>query len=402
MVRVVWSLLLLFAWSATLVAADPPIIIEVSNPGAHATALRMIEHPLDSLTGDFAVRGPDGKHLPAAYDAKATMLRFLAEVPAGGGKYTLAKGVRSTAKMPAWKKAKFDAEELALDKAKDAKRIKRVSGALENGRLKVSVLRTENVHGRIEIAALKGGYKLQLSPLGASVGCVETAELGKQADEVYRSGKRDFAELFSVFPSIATEAQVEEPNPLQRVLKVKCYEYTRKNNDEKLSLFETCGYDVTLTWNSPVVRIASTRKLKTGYFNHNGVNLNEIYIDTQPIGYANDGGESADIKLPAGVDVQTMDFDRAMLLRDKTGATAIMQPDFKKLAIYQPCVVLAKDRIMLVLSQSWHEGWKAIEIKAGDFNDTMTLACDVGASAKKLKDWEAELAPAAAPDSEKK
>lgn len=388
MKRLLFALVLVWAWSATAIAKDEPVIIEIANAGAHATAVRVIEHELEALSGGFAVKGPDGKDVPAAYDAKQKKLRFLASVPAGGGKFALHRGAKSSAKMPVWKKGKSDTDKQAVALGKN---VKRASGEFENGLLKVSMLREKTLHGRLEIAALKGGYKLLLSPLGASSGCVETAEIGAQVNESYQRGEKVHPEIFNIYPSIATGIAFAEPNPFQRTMTVTCHDWARKNNDKTLQLFDECSFEVTLTWESPVVAIKTTRKLKTTYFNHNGVNLNEIYVDALPIGYGADGAEIKDTNITGTV--LTLEFERAMWLRDKTGATVICQPDFKKLGIYKPCVVLAKDRIMTILSQSWHEGWKAIEIKAGDYVDTMTLACNVGEGDKTLKDWTAELLP---------
>ena len=46
---------------------------------------------------------------------------------------------------------------------------------------------------------------------------------------------------------------------------------------------------------------------------------------------------------------------------------------------------------MTIISQSWHEGWKATEIPKGDYEDTMTLICNVGESKKTLEDWVGEI-----------
>lgn len=399
MKRLVLTLLLLWLWSAIAVAKDEPVIIDIPNAGAQATALRVIEYPLDALAGDFAIKGPDGKEVPAAFDSKAKLLRFLASVPAGGGKFTLAKGVKSSAKLPAWKKPKINKEKLKIE----SETIDWASTSLENGLLSATVQPVKTLPGRLEIKALKGDYAFSLSPLGSSVGCVETEADGKKVDEDYRKGVKNSPELFKLIPCVPTAITIAEPDPFRRVIKVTCYVYARKNEGAAPKLFDFAGYDVQLTWNSPVVTITSTRKQTKAYYNHNGVDLNEIFIDQLPIGYQADDGEMADAKLAAGGDVLTLKFERAMLIRDKTGSTAVLQPDFKKLAIYKPCVVLASDRIMTILSQSWHEGWKAIEIKAGDYIDTMTLACNVGADAKTLKDWVTELLPAdAAPPAKDK
>lgn len=389
MKRLILTLLALWLWSATAVAKDEPIVIEVPNASAQATALRVIEHPLDALTGDFAVKGPDGKEVPAAYDAKAKLLRFLGRVPAGGGKFTLNKGTKSSAKLPAWKKPKVKQEKLKIEN----ETIDWTSTSLDNGLVSATVQPVKSLPGRLEIKALKGDYAFSLSPLGSSVGCVETEAEGKKVDDDYSKGVKSSPELFKLIPCIPVAITIAEPDPFRRVIKVTCFVYARKNEGVVPKLFDFVGYDVQLTWNSPVVTITSTRKQTKSYYNHNGVDLNEIFIDQLPIGYQADDGEMADTKLAPGGDVLALKFDRAMLIRDKTGSTVVMQPDFKRLSIYKACVVLASDRIMTIQSQSWHEGWKPIEIKAGDYVDTMTLACDVGAEAKTLKDWTVELLP---------
>ncbi|MCA8911670.1 MAG: hypothetical protein KDB82_08185 [Planctomycetes bacterium] len=380
---------------ALLVALLLPVVVvakddegqkfEIANDSAHATAVKVIE--LDAKVGSkFAVEGPDGKQVPAYYDKKAKKLLVLASVPAGGGAFTVYDGQSSKAKDPKWKKPKTKKE----GKLKLGKTITRMSGEFENDLLKVSVPALSTVHGRVIIEANKGDYKLELSPLGASAGCVETEEIGKDVNESYMRGQKVHDEVFSIFPSVATDIEVLEPNPFQRVLRVECYAWARKNSGDTLDLFKECGYEITLTWGAPVVKIHSWRNQEKTFWNHNGVDLNEIYIDQQPPTMQCDDEEEATSRVVSG-NVLDIPFDKSLLLTDKTGSTVVYQPDFKKLKIYKECMALAKDRIMTIISQSWHEGWKPIEIKAGEYNDTMYLACDVGKSGKTLQEWVAEV-----------
>jgi hypothetical protein len=173
-------------------------------------------------------------------------------------------------------------------------------------------------------------------------------------------------------------------------MRVECFAWARKNSGDTLDLFKECGYEITLTWGSPVVKIHSWRNQNKTFWNHNGVDLNEIYIDRQPPTMRCDDEEKATPRAVSGK-VLTIPFEKSLLLTDKTGSTVVHQPDFKQLKIYKGCMVLAKDRIMTILSQSWHEGWNPIEIPKGEYKDTMYLACDVGTSDKSLKEWVGEL-----------
>lgn len=383
---------LVLAGTVSVKAKDAePIVLDFAHGGAFATEQRVLEHEF-KLSGDFAVRDAAGKDLPVSYDKKAGKILILAGVPAGGGKFTLHQGVKSKAKLPVWKKHKLETEKQQIDLGK---KVKRVTAELQSDVLKLELPAEKTIHGRIELSSIKGNWKLALSPLGASVGCVETAAMGEAVNESYQKGEPSHPEVFVVYPSIATKATVLEPNPFQRTLRVETFVYARKNSDRKLDLFDDTGFEVTLTWGSPIVTIHAWRKLKTTFFNHNGVNLNEIYLDAMPIQLQCDAeAEARELKLQPGAKVAPFEFERTLWMRDKTGACVIHQPDFKRLGVYKPCTVAAADRIMTVISQSWHEGWKAIEIKAGDYSDTMTVACNVGDSEKKLKDWIAELEPA--------
>jgi hypothetical protein len=382
MTRLATSLLLILLLPLAVAAKDEGQEFEIANASTHDTAIKVIV--LDAKVGAiFAVDGPDGKHVPAWYDKKQKKVLVLASVPAGGGTFTVLDGEKSKAKDPKWGKLKTkDEGKVSLGKV-----VERVSGEFESDVLKVSIPVDKQVHGRLVIEAKKGEYKFELSPLGQSVGCVETEEIGKAVNESYQAGQQVHDEVFVVIPCIPVEVKLLEPNPFQRTVRVECHTWSRKNNADTLELFDEASYEVTLTWGSPVVRTRSLRKLKTGYWNHNGFNLNEIYVDQPPTVQCDDEEEAK--TLPAGE--ATIEFESSMLIQDKTGSTVVYQPDFKKLKIYRETVFFKTDRIMTVLSQSWHEGWKAIEIKAGDYEDTMTLACDVESSGKTLKEWVAEF-----------
>lgn len=380
------AMLVLLLWPLAVVAKDNEgEKIEVANESAYATAVKIIA--LDTKVGSkFAVEGPDGKAVPAYYDKKQKKLLVMASVPAGGGTFTVRDGQVSKAKDPKWGKPKISKE----GKLKLGKTITRMSGEFENDLLEVSVPALPTVHGRVIIKARKGDYKLEFSPLGASVGCVETEEIGNDVNESYPQGQTVHDEVFSIYPSIATDVEVLEPNPFQRTMRVECYVWAKKNGGDTLDLFKEVGFEITLTWGSPVVKIRSWRNQDKTFWNHNGVNLNEIYIDQQPPRIQADDEAETTSRVITG-NVLVIPFEKSMLLTDKTGSTVVHQPDFKKLAIYKECVVLAKDRIMTIQSQSWHEGWKPIEIKAGEYEDSVTLACDVGDSDKPLGEWIAEL-----------
>ena len=382
MKRLATSLLLILLLPLAVAAKDEGQKFDIANAGSQATAVKVIA--LDAKVGaTFAVDGPDGKHVPAWYDKKQKKVLVLASVPAGGGTFTVRDGEKSKAKDPKWGKPKTKEE----GKVSLGKTVERVSGEFESDLLELSVPVNKEVSGRVVIKAKKTEYKLELTPLGQSSGCVETEAIGKEVNESYGKGEKVHDEVFVIIPSVPVEIKLLEPNPFQRTLRVECHTWSRKNNDKTLELFDEAYYEVTLTWGSPVVRVHSLRKLKTTYWNHNGFNLNEIYVEQPPTVQCDEQAEPK--TLPAGE--SPIEFESSMLLKDKTGSTVVYQPDFKGLKIYRECMFFKADRIMTVLSQSWHEGWKAIEIKAATYEDTMTLACDVESSDKTLKEWVGEF-----------
>lgn len=357
---------------------------EVANPSKHATAVKVIA--LDTkASGKFAVVAPDGEHVPAYYDKKEKQLLVLASVPAEGGTFTLLKGVSSKAKDPKWGKLKTKKE----GKVKLGKNVTRISGEFESDLWEVSVPVDKAVHGRVIIKAKAGDYKLELSPLGSSVGCVETKEIGDAVNESYQAGQQVHDEVFSIFPSIPVDIELLEPNPFQRVIRVETHVWARKNGGDTLDLFDETGYEITLTWNSPIITVRSWRKQDETFFNHNGVDLNEIYVE-HPVAMQCDDEEAISDRRITGK-VLDIPFKKSFLLKEKSGATVVHQPDFEKLGIYKECLVLGRDRLMTIISQSWHEGWKPIEIPKGDYEDTMLLICNVGESSKSLRDWVAEI-----------
>jgi hypothetical protein len=343
MKRLTLSLLVLLLLPLVVAAKDEGQKFEIANAGTQDTAVKVIT--LDAKVGaTFAVDGPDGKHMPAWYDKKQKKVLVLASVPAGGGTFTVLDGEKSKAKDPKWGKLKTKDE----GKVSLGKTVERVSGEFESDLLKVSVPVNKEVHGRLVIEAKRTDYKLELSPLGQSVGCVETEAIGKEVNESYGKGEKVHDEVFLIIPSVPVGIKLVEPNPFQRTIRVECHTWSRKNNADTLELFDEASYEVTLTWGSPVVRVHSLRKLKTTYWNHNGFNLNEIYVEEPPTVQCDEQTEAK--ALPAGE--SPIEFQASMLLKDKTGSTVVYQPDFKGLKIYRECMFFKADRIMTVLSQS--------------------------------------------------
>jgi hypothetical protein len=390
--RAAAALLLMLVFTGSAVAKDEPTTVDVPNGGDYATASRVISHEI-KLAGDCAVRGPDGKDVPADFDAKAGVMRFLAEVPAGGGKFTIHPGERSKAKRPSWKKPRTgdEARELVLP---GNVKIKRATARIENDLLQVNLDPGREIHGSIEIKALKGDYRVELSPLGVSYGNIDDLKHladAKVADDGSATGNPDDKQLFAVF-AVPQKAEVLEPNPFQRTLRVDCLDYARKNNDEVLDLFEVFRYEVTLTWGSPVVEVRCFRKQTKAYYNHNGVNLNEIHTDGFPIDIQLPEHDAPQSSEPSAEGrILNIKFKDAMLLGNKGSVTILRQPDFEKLGLEGPCLIAKENRIMTVISQTWHQGWRAYPIKAGDYNDTLQLVCNPQGE-KKLADWMAELA----------
>ena len=384
MKRMTIALFALLLLPLAAVADEEGEQFEVANSGEHATAVNVIA--LDTkASGKFAVVAPDGEHVPAYYDKKAKKLLVLASVPAGGGAFTVLKGTSSKAKDPKWGKLKTKKE----GTVKLGKNVTRVSGEFESDLWEVSIPVSKTVQGRVIIKAREGNYKLELSPLGSSVGCVETKEIGDAVNESYKAGQRVHDEVFSIFPSIPIDIELDKPNPFQRVIRVETHVWARKNSGDTLDLYKETGYEITLTWNSPVIKIRSFRNQKETFFNHNGVDLNEIYVE-QPVEMQCDEEEGLSQRRVTGK-VLDIPFKKSLLLREKSGSTVVHQPDFETLGIYKECLVLGQDRLMTIISQSWHEGWKAIEIPKGSYEDTMTLICNVGDSPKSLKDWVSEI-----------
>ncbi len=390
MKRLLLILLTLCLSSATVVAKDEDVItIDVANAGKFATAPRGFSYDV-KLAGDCAVRGPDGKDVPSSYDSKLGKMRFLAEVPAGGGKFTIHPGVKSRAKLPAWKKGRTGKEVREIDFG--GLKVKRANAQLESDLLKLKLDPEKEIHGRLEITTLKGSYKLELSPLGQIYGCIDDLKhlSGASSDEHSATGQPDSEQLFAVF-AVPENATIIEPNPFQRRLRVDCVDFARKNNKEILDLYEEYAYEVTLTWGSPVVTVQCFRKQTKEYYNHNGVNLNEFYIDGFPVQLQLPSQEEPKDESTTGPGtILNVKFEDFLLVGNKGSTTIIHQPDFKKLGIEGPCLIAKDDRIMTVISQTWHQGWRAYRIKAGDYHDTMNLVCDAKGE-KKLADWITEL-----------
>lgn len=391
MKRLLLIMLALCLSSATAVAKDEPEVITLDAPhdGKFATAPRVFAHE-GKFPADTAVRGPDGKDVPSQYDSKNSRILFLASVPAGGAKFTIHPGVKSKAKLPAWKKGKTGRESREIDFG--GVKVKRATAQLESDLIKLKLDPEKEVHGRLEVTTLKGSYKLELSPLGQAYGCIDDLKHLSNAtsDENSATGQPDEQQLFAVL-AIPEKATLIDPNPFQRRLRVDCVDLARKNNKEFLDLYEDYAYEVTLTWGSPVVTIQAFRKLKTDYYNHNGVNLNEFYIDGFPVQLQLPGWDVPRDETTTGPGtVLNIKFKNAMLLGNKGSATLIHQPDFEKLGIEGPCMIAKQDRVMTVISQTWHQGWRAYRIKAGDYNDTVNLVCDVKGE-KGFNDWLPEL-----------
>lgn len=375
-------------------AADKPIEFEIKNELAFDRGITLIAHSLE-LSGKARLLGPDGKEIACAYDAKAKKLLFLDTLKAGEArKYKVLNEAPKQA-LPKWAtKTLKDEFEAKIGK----ETVKCQGGQVENGLLRVKAFRNDELRAEVEITTLKGGYKFRCNPLGNAVGCIDDAKYAAELEEVIAKGGGSHPQLMNVYMGFPTKVEFKEPNAFQRKMVVTCRPFAVKANKETPEIVSEASMEITLTWGTPVVEIKSHRKVAKTYYNHNGVFLNEFYLHQLPVEVSTDG-EAETKKLTAEViaggaaDTQCKKF---MLVRSNEGkqATLICVPDFEKLGIEGPKFSAFKDRMMTVISQSWHQGWKPIEIKAQDYDDKLVIVCDIGATlteSKKYGDLAAEI-----------
>ncbi len=383
----VWFAVLLAAGGAEAAAQEPlgPLEWRLANSTAHAFAPRVFELRLE-LDGRCLVR-LDGEDVPAVYDAQAEVLTVFCSVPPGGGTLEAFPGRSSSARPPKWRKPKLKRERRTVDLGTI---VRRMEAVLDNGVLRATIPADERVHGRLELEALEADWRLVCYPLGSSVGCVETEAIGSQLRAEYTHNRALDELLFSVFPSVVTNVEVLEPNPFQRVLRAEAFTWAVQGNGKAMPVIEAAGYDLTMTWGSPVVRLRAWRRAGSEYFNHNGVNLNEIQLEGE-VTAVRHGAGSEGFELPVPERYSPVPSDRSAWIEHGGGTFLLDQPDFASLGIYRPGLFVHSGRLMSVLSQSWGEGWKPILIPAEDREDRATLVCAFGDSPKTFEDWMVEI-----------
>lgn len=375
-------------------AADKPVEFEIKNELAFDRGVTLVSRSLE-ITGKARLLGPDGKDIACAYDAKAKKLLFLDTFKAGETRKYQVFNEAPKAALPKWatKVVKDDFE------AKVGKEtMKCQGGQAENGLLRVKVFRNDELRSEVEITTLKGGYKFRLNPLGSATGCIDDVKYASELQDLVNKGGGSHPQLMNIYMGVPTKVEFIEPNAFQRVIKVTCKPFAVKANKETPEIVSEAGIEITLTWGSPVVEINSHRKVAKTYYNHNGVFLNEFYLHQLPVEVFTDGEEkpkqlTAELIAGGAADTKCRKF---MLVRSNEGkhATLISVPDFEKLGIEGPKFSAFKDRMMTVISQSWHQGWKPIEIKAQDYDDKLVIVADIAVAlteAKKYGDWASEI-----------
>lgn len=392
--RSLLALLLLTLLPALTNAADKPVEFEIKNEFAFERGITLISHPL-SLSGKARLLGPDGKDIACAYDTKAKKLLFLDKLKAGEIKKYQVLNEAPKAALPKWA-TKTIKDEFEAKLGKET--LKCQGGQVENGLLRVKVFRNDELRAEVEITTLKGVYKFRCNPLGNAVGCIDDAKYASELQELVNKGGGAHPQLMNIYMGVPTKIEFTEPNAFQRTIKVACKPFAVKANKETPEIVSEANMEITLTWGSPLVEIKSHRKVAKTYYNHNGVFLNEFYLPQLPVDISVDGpAEAVNVKaeLIAGGALDTK-CKKFMLLRSSEGkhATLICVPDFEKLGIEGPKFSAFKDRMMTVISQSWHQGWKPIEIKAQDYDDKLVIVADIAATlgeTKKYGDWAAEI-----------
>lgn len=392
--RSLLALVLLSLLPALTNAADKPVEFEIKNEFAFDRGVTLISHSL-SLSGKARLLGPDGKDIACAYDTKSKKLLFLDRLKAGEIKKYQVLNEAAKAALPKWT-TKTIKDEFEAKLGKET--VKCQGGQVENGLLRVKVFRNDELRAEVEITTLKGGYKFRCNPLGNAVGCIDDAKYASELQDLVNKGGGAHPQLMNVYMGVPTKIEFTEPNAFQRTIKVACKPFAVKANKETPEIVSEASMEITLTWDSAIVEIKSHRKVAKAYYNHNGVFLNEFYLPQMPVDISVDGAaEVVNVKaeLIAGGALDTK-CKKFMLLQSSEGkrATLICVPDFEKLGIEGPKFSAFKDRMMTVISQSWHQGWKPIEIKAQDYDDKLVIVADIAATlteAKKYGDWAAEI-----------
>lgn len=392
--RLLLALVLLTLLPALTNAADKPVEFEIKNEFAFDRGVTLVSHSL-SLSGKARLLGPDGKDIACAYDTKAKKLLFLDKLKAGETKKYQVLNEAPKAALPKWM-TKTIKDEFEAKLGKET--VKCQGGQVENGLLRVKVFRNDELRSEVEITTLKGGYKFRCNPLGNAVGCIDDAKYASELQDLVNKGGGAHPQLMNIYMGVPTKVEFTEPNAFQRTIKVACKPFAVKANKETPEIVSETGMEITLTWGSAIVEIKSHRKVAKTYYNHNGVFLNEFYLPQLPVDISVDGAaEVVNVKaeLIAGGAADTK-CKKFMLLQSSEGkhATLICVPDFERLGIEGPKFSAFKDRMMTVISQSWHQGWKPIEIIAQDYDDKLVIVCDIAATlteAKKYGDWAAEI-----------
>ncbi|MEK7483681.1 MAG: hypothetical protein AABZ60_05020 [Planctomycetota bacterium] len=364
------------------------LFIEVDNSLIFTRLPTVVSYSV-ALKSKIILRHSSGKIVPAAYRAKEKKLYWMEPFLPGKNRYTVVPSTLGEEPVLEWN---LNHEKEKGTFTLDGKRIQRDSLSIENGLLRLQILNDLDLRSKLQIRSLKTAYHFLLSPLGMSQGCIEKAEQAEILNQEIAQGIESNKELFSIYSGIATQIVITEVNPFQKRIQVKCLSPGIKNSGQNLSLFSRTDYEILFTWGSPLIQISCFRTLKKTYYNHNGVNLNEIYIVQFPLKIQMLESETPqEITLPENVEYRLIDFKTMMSFEDSSGKTVLYQPDFLKLSGHDPIVAVIRDRMMTILSQSWHQGWKPIEQKPADYNDVFYLICDSGTFSNTLKEWLLEL-----------
>lgn len=385
----VLSFILLLLKPTTSKTQEHTNIFEIKNTIGMSTEPQILSHSIELKNKNrFCVTDSKKQKVPAWYDRSEKKIFIYDVLEKDGNQYQIG-ATRSSYVKPRWK------EKLTRHSTKiniGHKIVTRKGFEINNGSFKVALSPSSILLPSLDVQSNKNRkYKIKIFPMGLANGNIMKKEYANGG----LNSKTLKDNLFLFVMGVPTHVKTLDINDFQKKIIVTCDTYTTINKGHPPKIVGETRFEILLTWKSSIIIIKNYRKYLKDFYNHNGHFMSQIEVESLPLNVVTDRNDDVvEIKSSDGtknIFPNEIDAWQSIELQESKGHTVLSFPDFRCNSIYRPMITVLDKKLSPIISHSSFQGWLPVLQKAGDYNDSMIVICDVKNKVKNLKQWTREL-----------